>query len=252
MRRNVLIVLAVLWVASCCFPARAQSQGRVSAGVMLWRHDTNLKVERATDFDGSNITAGERAKDWDALGSGAGVRVGYEFPKLVTLYGEAGVAQATVRDKDVADPDQNVASRGLNDGAYYAVGARVGGDFSATGNLFWAMGGTLSAVSTALDEDINTSWDYDETKVAFDGKVGTWVQRVGIYGGLRFVHSSADLNETDRTNPLGQQNRTTELGRDGAVDVLLGAQTKGSDIAGFTEIGLVGTFSANAGLTLRF
>ncbi len=252
MRHNALIAVAVLWVASCCFPASARSEGRLSAGVMLWRHDTSLKVEGASDFDGSNITVGERAKDWDALGSGAGVRVNYEFPKLVTLYGEAGAAQATVRDKDVADPDQNVASRGLNDGTYYAVGARVGGDFSAKGNMFWAMGGTLSAVSTALDQDINTSWNYDETKVAIDGKVGAWVKRVGLYGGLRFVHSRADLNETDRTNTPGQQTRTTELGRDGAVDILLGAQTKGSDIAGFTEVGLVGTFSANAGLTLRF
>ena len=252
MRHNFLIALAVLGVASSCFPAIAQSQGRVSAGVTLWTHDTNLEVEHAADFDGSNITAQERAKDWDVLGSGAGVQVGYEFARQVMLYGEGGITQATIRDKDVADPDQNVASQGLDDGAYFALGARVGGDFSSTGKAFWAMNATLSGVSTALDQDINTSWDYDETKVALDGKVGAWFQRVGVYGGLRFVHSSADLSETDLTNAPGQQTRTTELGRDGAIDLLVGVQTKGSDVAGFTEIGLVGTFSANAGLALRF
>ncbi len=252
MRHHVRIVLIALGLAACWLPAQAQSRGRVSVGAILWRHGTNLSVERATDFDGSNITTRERAKDWDVLGSGVGARISYELPRVLTLYGEVGTAQATVRDKDVADPNQDVASRGLNDGAYLAVGARLGGDFGGRGDFFWSMGGALSAVSTALEQDINTSWDYDETKVTVDGKVGTWVQRAGFYGGLRLVRSHADLHETDRTNLPGEQTRTTELGRDEAAELLVGAQTRGQDIVGFTELGMVGTFSATAGLTLRF
>jgi hypothetical protein len=78
------------------------------------------------------------------------------------------------------------------------------------------------------------------------------VRQVGFYGGLRLVHSSAELRETDRTNPPAEQTRLTELGRAGAVDLLVGAQTRGPEITGFTEIGMVGTFSANAGLMIRF
>ena len=252
MRQNALIVLAVVWGVSCCFPARAQSQGRVSAGVVLWRHDTDLKVERATDYDGSDRTAEQRVREWDVLGSTAGARLSYAFPRLVTVFGEGGIAQSTVRDKDIADPDQNVNSRGLDDGTYISGGVRIGQDFGAKSNLFWQVSGTVSAVSASLDEDIFTSWDYDETKLEVGGKVGTWVQRIGFYGGIRLVDSNANLDQTDRTRLPGQQTRTTELGRDGSVDLLLGAQTRGSDVSGFAEVGLVGTFSANAGLTVGF
>jgi len=83
-------------------------------------------------------------------------------------------------------------------------------------------------------------------------KVGTWVQQVGFYRGLRMVQSNADLRETDRTNLPGEQVRLTELARDSAVDLLIGAQTRGPGVSGLTEIGMIGTFSATAGLTLRF
>ena len=252
MRHPGLIVVAALGLVTCCLPANARSEGRISVGAMLWRHGTNLKVERATDYDGSNITSGERARDWDVTGSGLGARVNYEFPRLLTVYGEAGTSQATVRDKDVTDPDQQVDSRGLNSGAYFAVGASVGDYFAGTGNLFWKVGGSLASISAGLDRDVNRSWDYDETRLSGDLKVGTWVQQVGFYGGLRMVQSNADLRETDRTNLPGEQSRVTELARDSAVDLLIGAQTRGPEISGFTEIGMVGTFSATAGLTLRF
>jgi len=250
MRHHVRIALVVLGVASGWLPA--QAQGRLSVGAVTWRHGTNLAVERATDFDGSNITAGERAKDWDVLGSGAGVRVSYEFPRLLTLHGEAGTAQATVRDKDVADPNQDVASRGLNGGAYLVLGARLGGDLGATGNLYWSLGGAFGAVATDLEEDVNTRWDYDETRIAMDGRVGAWVRRVGFYGGLRLVRSQVDLRETDRSNLPWEQTRTTELVRDEAAELLFGAETRGQDIVGFTELAMVGSFSATAGLMLRF
>ncbi len=252
MKRHILHVIAALGVASCCLPSLALAKGQMNLGAMLWRHGTNLQVDRATDFDGSNITPEERAKDWDVIGSGVGVRLSYEFPRMVTLFGEAGTSQATVRDKEVADPDQRVDSRGLNNGAYYGVGVQLGGPFSPIGNGFWSVGGMVSVVSTDLDRDITTRWEFDETKLAADGKVGTWAGQVGFYGGVRIVNSDAELRETDRTNPLGQQVRTTELSRDSAVDLLIGAQTRGPGISGFTEIGMVGTFSATAGLNLRF
>jgi hypothetical protein len=253
MRHNALIVvLAVLWSVSCCFPATAWSQGRLSAGIMLWSQDTNLKVQSATDYDGSNITAEQRVKDWDVQGSAAGLRLTYSFPKMVSVYGEGGIAQATVRDKDVTDPEQRVNSRGLDDGTYLAFGARLAGDFSGSSNLFWQTSGTFSTESASLNQDVTTRWKYSETRFELGGEVGKWVQGVGIYGGLRFVHSDANLDQTDLTNLPGQQTRTTELGRDGSIDILLGAQTRGSDVRGFAEIGLVGTLSANAGLTYTF
>jgi len=252
MRQSSMLVLAAFAAAVFVLPANARSEGRVSVGPVLWREDTNLQVTRATNFDGSNDTSDQQEKDWDVLGSGAGVRVGYDFARLFSLHGEVGVTQATVRDKDVVDPNQDIGSLGLNDGVYYSVGARVGDNFSGSGNYFWRIGGALSGLSTALDEDITTSWDYDETRFSFDGRLGVWTRNVGVFGGLRFVQSSADLRETDRSNLPGFQTRKIELEREGNVDFLLGAQTRGPDVAGFAEIGIGGTFSAAAGMTVGF
>jgi hypothetical protein len=252
MRHHGLMILAALALATAVLPTDAWSQGRMHLGAMVWRHDTNLQVDRATDYDGSDITAGQSLRDWDVTGSGLGARLRYDFPRLLSIYGEAGASQATVRDKDVTDPNQDVTTRGLDSGVYLALGLQMGDYFSSTGNMFWKLEGSLSSVSAGLDRDVFRSWDYDETRVAADGKIGTWVRQVGFYGGLRLVHSSAELRETDRTNPPAEQTRLTELGRAGAVDLLVGAQTRGPEITGFTEIGMVGTFSANAGLMIRF
>ncbi len=251
MRHRALIALVVLSMAVICLPADAQSKGRVSAGPVLWTHDTDLKVERATDFDGSNNTTEQQQKAWDVLGAGAGLRVDYNLPRLVSLYGEFGVTQATVRDKDVVDPAHDVRSLGLNNGAYYTLGARLGDDFSS-GKLFWMVSGALKGASTNLDADVNTNWDYKETNVSVDGRLGAWANQIGVYGGLRLADSNADLHETDRTNPIGQQTRTIDLGRDGSVDFLIGARTRSSDVSGFTEVGFVGSFSASAGLSVAF
>lgn len=250
--RHLILVVLVAVGGFAWHPGDAWSQSRLSAGAVLWRHDTNLDVERATDFDGTDDTAAQKVKDWDVLGSGAGVRIGYAFPKLAAIYGEIGATQATVRDKDVVDPNQGVGSLGLNDGAYFALGARLGDDFSSAGNLFWAVEGVFSSTSAALDEDITTSWDYDESRLSFGGKVGVWTRQVGLFGGLRLVNSSSDLIETDVTNAPGQQTRTIELRRDSSADLLLGAQTRGRDVSGFAEMGLLGTFSATAGVTVGF
>lgn len=251
MPHRILLALVVLGLATTCLPADALSKGRVSAGPVLWKHDTDLEVERATNFDGSDDTSDQQEKNWDVLGSGAGMRVGYELPRMLSFYGELGVTQATVRDKDIVDPNQDIGSLGLNDGVYYTLGARLGDDFS-NGKLFWALGGSVNFVSTDLDEDINTHWDYEETNVSVDGRIGTWANRIGFYGGLRIADSSADLRETDRTNPIGQQTRAIEMGRGESLDLLIGARTRGSDVSGFTELGLAGTFSASAGVSVVF
>ncbi|HKQ57384.1 MAG TPA: hypothetical protein VJY35_05915 [Candidatus Eisenbacteria bacterium] len=252
MRHHRSIVVAALIAASCSIPALAGAEGHVSVGAILWRHSTPLQVRSATDFDGSSMTAGERAKSWDIEGSGVGARLTYELPRLLTIYGEAGTSQATVSDKDVTSPGQSVETRGMNGGAFYGLGVQIGDYFTPTSNLFWRVGGSVSVLATGLDQDVTTSWDYDETKLGFDAKIGGWVDQVGFYGGVRMVHASADLKENDRSNLPGFQTRTTELERDGSVDLLVGAQTRGSDVSGFAELGMVGTFSATAGLTMRF
>ena len=251
MRHHGLIIAAAL-LGSSCLPTIASSEGRVRIGASLWRDETRLQVESATDYDGSNITSGERALQWDVTGSGLGAKLSYDFPRLLTIHGEAGSSQATVSDKDISDPSQSVTSRGLNSGAYFMLGAQVGDYFKSAGNAFWRLGGEVGTLSAGLDRDVNRSWDYDETRVSGHVKIGTWIQQIGFYGGLRAVHANADLRETDRTNPPGQQSRLTSLGRDGSIDLLVGAQTRGPEVTGFTEIGMVGTFSANAGLTVRF
>lgn len=254
MRTRGLLVLALLGAATVGLPADAWSQGKVNFGAMVWRHGTDMKVERATDFDGSDMTAQARQLEWDASGSGVGARVSYEFPRMLTIYGEAGTSQATVRDKDVLDPNQQVSSLGLNGGGYFSFGAQIGDSFSPTSNSFWSIGGSASQVNTSLDRDVDQSWDYNETRFAADFKVGTWVKQVGLYGGLRVVQSNADLKETDRTNPPALQERVTELSRNNAMDLLLGAQMRatGTGLSGFTEIGVVGSFSAAMGLMMRF
>ncbi|HET9229631.1 MAG TPA: hypothetical protein VFR31_23320 [Thermoanaerobaculia bacterium] len=248
--RPILIVLVA--VSAAALPAGASSHPHLSAGAVLWSHDTNLDVESATEFDGTDDTADQMARDWDVLGSGAGLRIGYDFPKIVGLYGEVGVTQATVRDRDVEDPSQDVGSLGFNDGAYYALGARLGSDFAGTSNLFWTVEGSYRSVRTDLDEDITTSWDYDESRIAADGRIGVWVQQVGFFGGLRFVDASADLSETDTSNLPGEQTRNIELQRENSADFLLGAQTRGSAVSGFAELGLGGAFSASAGVRYGF
>ncbi len=252
MRIHVFFLSAAVALACWALPAHAQDQGRVSAGAVVWGHNTNLEVDLATDFDGSDETATERAKDWDAQGSGMGIRLNYAFPKLVGLFGEVGAAQATVRDRDVQATNQDVTSRGLDTGLYFGFGGRLGTELPEDGNLFWSAGAAFSSVSTSLDEGVDRSWQYDETAFKFDGKVGRWVHSIALYGGTRFVQYSGNLDDTDRTRIPGQQVRTVELKRDGGVDLLVGAQTKGRDISGFAELGLVGTFSATTGLAFQF
>ena len=137
---------------------------------MVWSHDTDLEVDRATDFDGSDITADEKAKDWDITGSSIiGVRLTYDMPTLFSFSGELGVARATVRDEDV---DLDLESRGLDEDLYLALGARIERDLAAKENLSWSAGVRFSTFSSDVREDVDTSHDYDETIVTIDGRVG--------------------------------------------------------------------------------
>lgn len=252
MRQKIILLSIGIGLALSALPVQAQQKGHVNAGVVVWRHATDLAVERATDFDGSDDTADRRANDWDARGSGMGFRLGYQFPELFSIYGEAGATQTTIRDKDVTDIDQDVESRGLDGGYYMTAGARVGDDFSGQGNLFWSVGVVFTTLSTDLDEDIDTHWDYDATSVAVDGRIGTLTRGVGFYGGLSLVTSSGDLDETDRTRAPGEQLRRIQLERDQSLDLIVGAQTQHQNIDGFVQLDFVGTFQAAAGLSLRF
>lgn len=245
-------IFSLLAIGLVCCALPAQAGGQFSAGVVPWSHDTDLEVQNATDFDGSNNTIDEAAKDWDMQGSGMAVRVAYEFPMRVSLYGEVGTSQTTVRDEDVTDPNLDVDSRGLDGGTYYGVGAQIQRDIGSNGKAFWSAGASFSAYSADLSEDVDTSWDYDETAVAVDGKAGWRFNGVGFYGGVRFVDYNADLDETDLSQLPGETFRTTELERDGDLDFLLGFESKGEHFMGFIELAVVGTRSAKAGLSFLF
>ena len=250
MRNSFMLPAVAIVLMFWTIPVMAE--GRVSVGVVVWSHDTDMDVDRAADFDGSDETAEERAKDWDVRGSGVGVRVTYDFPELISLFGEIGQGQATVRDDDFTDPAMDVQSRGLDDGFYFALGAQVGGGFGEKDEAFWSAGVKFSSFSADLDENVDTSWDYDETVLSIEGRAGRRLRGVELYGGLRFVQSSADLDENDLGQLPGPTFRRIELEREDEIDVVVGAETKSEQVKGFVELGFIGTLSATAGLSFRF
>ncbi len=233
-------VIALMFLA---VPAEAG----VSAGVVVWSHNTDLDVDSAMDFDGSDRTIDEKAKEWDMSGSSMlGLRVIYDLPKLVSVYGELGTAQTTVRDEDVTDPDRDLTSLGFDDGLYFAIGTQVGADFG--NKAFWSAGVRYSSFSTDFAEDVDVTFDYDETVTTLDGKVGYKM----FCSGLRFVKYDGELSENDVTELPGLTQRRTDLVRDGQTDLLLGVQTKGERINAFAEVSFIGTTSGIAGLSVRF
>lgn len=250
MHNRFLLLSIVMFLACSLLPERAQAQ--MGVGIVLWRHATNLEIERATDFDGTDDTADMRTRKWDMQGSGVGLRVTREFTRLMSIYGLAGLAQVTVRDEDVTDPNLDLDSHGFDDGFYLALGARVGDDFSSNDNLFWSSGLSFNIFSSDVDEAVDRAWEYEESSFMVDGTMGYKVQGVGLYGGLRVVWYSADLQETDATKPLGQRLRTTKLEREGQIDLMVGAQTHTQRVAGFVEVGVIGSFSTTTGLTFKF
>ena len=246
------LLLCVAFALLCGIqPALAQDQGGFSAGVVVWTHSADLAVDSATDFDGSDDTFATAARDWDLHSSRFGVRVNYEFEGMFSLYGELGQASATVRDEDVTDPNLDLESRGFNDDMYLALGTRVGNERNGEGR-FWSAGLRYSSLSTDVSPDVDTNFDYDETILTLDGRMGTHVGSVGIYGGLRYAQYTADMDETDLTQLAGQTLRTVELNRDDDFDLLVGIRSNTEKVNGFVQLGFIGSFTANAGMTFRF
>jgi hypothetical protein len=229
--------------------AQAQTPARVTAGAVVWTGDTDLSVKSATDWDGTSRTAQASANSWNTVGSGMGARIGYAFPGLVSIYGEVGMAQTTVRSRDLTD--LSVTSRGLDAGAFFGAGLRLGNDFPNS-PMFWSAGADVRRLSSDLQEDSMNSWAYDQTDLSADGRIGSHVHGIGIYGGVRMAQLSSDLEQTDLSRPVGQQTRTTNLNRDGKMDLLLGAQTGAGSYNGFAELAFVGTTTATAGVSVHF
>ncbi|NIM19730.1 MAG: hypothetical protein GTO51_05725 [Candidatus Latescibacteria bacterium] len=250
MRAKYLIVLAAVLLAGLLCADYTQAQ--LSTGVVIWRHDTNLEVDNAADFDGSSRTADEKIKEWDAQGSGMGLSMTYDLPAILSIFGEVGISQMTVRDEDVVDPNRDVNTLGMDDALYLAVGMRPNGSFPNNDNLFWSVGLTFSMITSDLDEDINVTWEYKEQTLAVDGQIGYMLRGLGIYGGLRFANYSGTLDETDTSNPVGQQVRSTEFDRDGKIDVMVGAMTSGGPVVGLVELGFIGAFTARTGISYKF
>lgn len=250
MSARSLIIPMLIVVASWILPEATHAQP--NAGVVLWRHTTSLEAKSATDFDGSDDTADARSREWDTQGSGFGLRGDYHFPRLTSVYLQIGLAQTTVRDEDLADPNLDLSSLGFDDGFSAGIGARVGDDFPGNKDAFWSVGVAFSFFSSDMNEDINTTWDYNERTVMLDGTAGYTIEGVGLYGGLRLVRIDAELEENDRTNLPSQQVRRTELERDNPLDLLIGARTGSAPVAGFVELGVVGSFSATVGFAFGF
>lgn len=226
------------------------SQGGLTTGITLWRNDTAVEVQSATEFDGSDDTIDQKLRDWETKGSGVGLRVGYEFPVIVSVYGEIGLNQTTVREKDFLDPAQDVSTLGLDEGFFFSFGGRAWSTFTSESPFFWSGGISFGVLSSNLDEDINVTWSYDQTDIMLHGRVGVLWRDIGFFGGLRYASLSADLEETDRTNLPGFQTRRWEFDRDSPLDMLLGAETVGGWIHGQVQVEIGGTVGASMGLSM--
>lgn len=247
--RKYILLIALAQLAGLTLAASAQPD----AGVVLWRHSTDMEVKSAIDFDGSDITADARGRNWDIRGSGIGLRGRYRFASLVSVYGILGASQMTIRDEDLGDPDLDVDARGFSDDPYFLFGTEIGDHFPQSDKAFWSAGATLSFFSSDTQRDVDRTYHYSEQTVALRGTAGYTVYGLGVYGGMRAVWLNADLEETDISNPFGQQLRKFDMERDGQVDFLLGLNVgAGSQVSGYFELGLLGTFSAVTGLSYQF
>jgi len=250
MNKKLTAAIYVAILASFALSQNAAAQP--SASFVIWRQTTELNVVRATDWDGTDDTADARGRNWDNRGSGLGIRVGYNFPRLVSLYGLLGLAQVTVRDEDLADPMLDLDSRGFDDDVYFAAGVRISDDFPNNERVFWSASLAFSFFSSDVEQDIARSWNYDETMGWLKGTAGYKVHGVGLYGGLRLVWYDGELIEADITNTPGQQTRIIEFERDNDFDLLIGARTIGVPVGGFVELNAVGSFGAVAGFSFTF
>jgi hypothetical protein len=250
MRQSYGLVCVFVLAASAVVAPPASAQ--LDAGIVLWRYNTALEATSATDYDGSDATAEARVRNWDKSGSGIGARVTYRFSALGSVFGTLGATQVTVRDENLADADLDTDSRGFDDDLYFQAGVQLSSQFPTSAEMFWGASLKLSTFSSDLEESVTHRWDYDEFALMIDGTLGYKVRGIGLYGGLRFAWVDANLDETNSNNLPGLQVRTTELERDGQVDLLLGTKIGSDPLVGFFELGVVGTFSAETGIALQF
>lgn len=240
------------WIVAIVLALPTISAAQPYVGVTMWRHDTDMKVNRATDWDGSNNTAEERGKDWDLKSSGVGAQAGYLFGEMFTLEGNIGVAQATTRSVNVSDADFDMTSRGLDEGLFLSIGASASADFPGSENMFWGASLAARTFSSEFDQDVSTKWELDETTVSIGGRVGYLVRGVGLYGGLRFVSDDSDIKVTDVSRIPGEQTRSISIERNGGTDLLVGAEVRGLPMTGFVEVGFLGSFGASTGLAMHY
>lgn len=228
-------------------PAVAVAQPQV--GVVMWRHDTGLDVDHASDYGGDVVTAELRALDWETRNSGAGARVGYTFDFL-TIRGELGVAQATLRGKNVSSPSRSVEAVGLDEGVYFGLGVEARRHLPGTDHVFWGARGDLRKLSTGLDQATGVHIDYGKTTFSAAGRAGYEFAKVDVYGGLRLTGVSLDLDWTDRNRSVGSRTRTWSFNRGDITDVLVGAEVHAAPVSGFVEVGMIGTFSVTTGVSM--
>lgn len=248
--RNRSYIAAMAAIIVCAMPVAASAQPHV--GVVMWRHDTDMTVTQATDWDGSNDTADQRARDWDFKSSGVGLQAGYMFAEIFAVHGNLGVAQATARAIDLSDADFDMTSRGLDEGLFFDIGASASDHFPASANVFWGANLSARIFSSQFDQDVTTTWELDETTLSVDGRIGYLLNSIGVYGGLRFVSNDTDVQITDVSRTPGQQTRTINFERDRGTDLLVGAEFRGAPLSGFVELGFLGSFSASTGLAVHY
>jgi hypothetical protein len=244
-RFTILTVLAAVLVV----PTLAAAQ--LDAGVHVWRQRAELDVKSASDFDGTDETGAERARNWDAESAGFGVVASYKFPRILRAYGGLALAQSTVSFLDIADPARDVRTLAMDNAVHILVGLRPEGEIPSH-NLFWSAGAELTYMQSGLQEDVLQSWDYTETTISVDGRFGYRYQNLGFFTGLRLVRYDGDLQETDLGNLPALQTRQIDFAREDILDLMLGIETSGDAFAGSVELGFVGAMSARAGIVRRF
>lgn len=274
MPRKILWGPLVCALVCCALPA--SSRGQISVGPVIWRQSTDVDITSATDFDGTTTmdeTAGEKLKDWQIQGSGIGVRLAYHV-SVFSIVGEVGLAQTSRREEDVdvsdpANPITSIDAIALDEDVYYSVGARVEGTSRGGGDMFYSFGVMFRGISSELEEDQRIPesgsgagdgndgklWEYEESGLVIDGRIGVRSGGVGLYGGFRFSDPSFELKEiTEREDILPEltEIKTWEFERESPFSVVLGVEAQSDNFTAFFELGFGGATTATASMMFKF